>query len=95
MVLIQNDAIPVRCMHPLVLGLDAARAAVPSQIILERPEADERPLLVSLLVGQAAGLDELPAIEVHVAFKSSSQAFWTAGLKVSTSTFFHPIRLAS
>ena len=56
-------------MDPFVLGLDAARAGVPAQIVLKRTETDERLLLVRLLIGQTAGCDELPALEIHVALQ--------------------------
>jgi len=66
-VFIENDAVPFRVVHPLVLGLDPAGAWVLAQVVLKRPEADDRLLLVGLFERESAGADELPADEIHVA----------------------------
>ena len=53
-VFVQNHAIPIRRVDPFVFRLDAAGAWVTAQVVLKRAKTDERPLLLDLLIGQAA-----------------------------------------
>jgi hypothetical protein len=69
MIFIHDDAIPMRRVNPLVLGLDAAGAGIAAEIILKRAKADERLFQVGIFRRKAAGRDELPAFEIHMALQ--------------------------
>ena len=65
-VLVEDDQVPVRLVQPGVLGLDVAGLVLAEQV-LERPEVDQRPLLVGRRRVAAVRLGQvLPAVEVGV-----------------------------
>ena len=69
MVLIEDDAVPIEAVNPLVLGLDAAGGSILAQVILERAEVDKRPRLVRLLIAQPVAAEKLPTGEVGMVFQ--------------------------
>ena len=97
MIFVKNHTIPIGRMNPFVFGLNTSCAFVFAEKVLKRAEANDRLLLVGLFVGsEAAGFNELPTLKIDVAVSDPLPTrSATAGLKVSTSTFFHFIFLAS
>ena len=74
MILIKNDEIPVGHMHPLIIRLNTACILVHTKEILERTEADDRPVLIStlilLIIRKIPRLrrtgDKLPAVKIDM-----------------------------